>query len=81
MTIPECKSTCLSNGPNGVDELTACEWGKGDVKSETARADCVGHTADINRYAASGHGDRMCWTGAPPDGYDGVSNERLYGKK
>ena len=80
-TIPECQALCLNKGTSGTDELNACEWGKGDVTSEIARADCVGHTADINRYAASGHGDRMCWTEAPPEDYDGVSNEKLYGKK
>jgi hypothetical protein len=80
-TIAECKKLCFDgNDLKEGQTITACEWGKGDVTSETARAGCVGHTADINRFEASGHDNRICWTGAAPDDYDD-SDERLYGKK
>ena len=76
-TVAECKKVCFDKGPDGSDELTACEWGKGDVNSTTDRANCIGHTADINRYSASGHDNRICWTTAAPENHD---NEKLYGK-
>ena len=78
-TVAECKRLCFDKGPDGSDELTACEWGKGDLESTTTEAACTGHTADINRFAASGHKDRMCWTTAAPADYDDT-NEKLYGK-
>jgi hypothetical protein len=76
-TVAECKKVCFDKGPDGSDELTACEWGKGDVNSTTDRANCIGHTADINRYSASGHDNRICWTTAAPENHD---DEKLYGK-
>tara|TARA_R110002096_G_scaffold403012_1_gene600434 strand:- start:163 stop:1062 length:900 start_codon:yes stop_codon:yes gene_type:complete len=80
-TIAECKKLCFDgNDLKEGQTITACEWGKGDVTSETERSGCVGHTADINRFEASGHDNRICWTGAAPDDYDG-NDERLYGKQ
>ena len=76
-TVAECKKVCFDKGPDGSDELTACEWGKGDVNSTTDKANCTGHTADINRYSASGHDNRICWTTAAPDNHN---MEKVYGK-
>ena len=78
MTLKECKAKCLANAD--VDELNGCEWGKGDMDDTKDTADCIGHTADVNRFSASGDDDRICWTTSPPEDYDG-NNERLYGKK
>ncbi len=77
-TVAECKKVCFDKGPDGSDELTACEWGKGDINSTTDRANCIGHTRDINRYRASGHDNRICWTTAAPANHD---DEKLYGKR
>ena len=79
-TVAECKKICFDKGPDGSDELTACEWGKGDINSTTDKAGCIGHTRDINRFAGSGHDNRMCWTTAAPEDYDDT-NEKLYGKR
>ncbi len=77
-TVAQCKKLCFDKGPDGSDELTACEWGKGDINSTTDRANCIGHTRDINRYRASGHDNRICWTTAAPANHD---DEKLYGKR